>query len=89
MTDVAKAKDIESTDGEQTRRSSHCYLAIPTWSLVRIIRPILPSIHPWKNRRFGLREWRAGQTELCRWFDLYLAASFAGVVIAIAATVAR
>ncbi len=25
MTDVAKAKNAESTEGEQTRRSSHCY----------------------------------------------------------------
>lgn len=33
MKDVAEAKDIETTDGEQTRRSSHCYdrlFPIPT-----------------------------------------------------------
>ena len=28
MTDVAKAKDVETTDAEQTRRSSHCYAPV-------------------------------------------------------------
>lgn len=60
-----------------------CYMATPTWILTRMMRPFLSKSHPWKYRRFGLREWWSGQTELCRWFDIWIVVSLIGAVVAV------
>lgn len=36
--------------------------ALPTWVLVRMLRHFLPESHPWRHRRFTLREWSEGET---------------------------
>jgi hypothetical protein len=38
-------------------------LVFPTWVIVRIMLPFLPKGHPWKGRRFTLRDWAQGSTE--------------------------
>ena len=43
--------------------------SIPTWAVVRMLYPFLPKSHPWHGRRFTLREWWEGQTDVCRMFD--------------------
>lgn len=46
--------------------------ALPTWLLtVFIIRFFsLPTHHAWADRKFSLTDWHAGQTPLCKQFDL-------------------
>lgn len=46
--------------------------ALPSWLLIRISRPLLSSSHIWKHRRFGLKEWANGRTQLTREFDFVL-----------------
>jgi hypothetical protein len=46
--------------------------SLPTWLLTSAILPFLPAEHPWKGRRFTLRDWHDHQTMMCRWFDFYL-----------------
>lgn len=68
---------------EPTDHSGSCcdWLSLPTWLLLRAIRPALPATHPWKHRPYSLHEWRAGQTDLCRGFDLMLGVSSLTAVI--------
>lgn len=39
-------------------------LHLPVWLFIRLITPILPSKHPWKNKKFTLTEWANGATDL-------------------------
>ncbi len=39
MTDIAEAKDVETTDDEQTRRSSHCYPIVAHRTMIHAICP--------------------------------------------------
>ena len=43
--------------------------AIPTWLLTKALTPFLPKEHSWKYRRFSLRDWAYGRTELTEKFD--------------------
>lgn len=55
-------------------------VALPTWALTRMVRPFLPAQHPFKDRRFSLANWHAGQTPLCRGFDHVF---WGGIIMAI------
>jgi len=39
-------------------------LQFPVWLLLKLVTPILPSTHPWKNRKITLTEWTNGATDL-------------------------
>lgn len=45
-------------------------LSLPTWVIARMLLPFFSDAHPWKGRKLTLKAWRAGQTELCRTFDV-------------------
>lgn len=55
--------------------------AFPTWALTRFFSPFLPETHPWRFRRFTLREWEEGQTDLCRTFDFGFWVGFFGFTV--------
>ena len=44
--------------------------ALPTWMMTKAVCPFLPRKHPWKDRKFSLREWSDGRTLLCKALDL-------------------
>lgn len=50
------------------------WVAFPTWWIAWLIvcSPWCPATHPWRARPtfFTLAEWHAGQTPLCRQFDV-------------------
>lgn len=46
------------------------YWGLPTWIMFRVYRRLLPKGHAWRHRRFTLEDWVAGETDLCRGFDL-------------------
>ncbi len=60
------------------------FVAIPTWTITRLVLPFVPGNHPWYGKRFTLRDWASHQTPLCRMFDvmlwLWLPATAAGVI---------
>jgi hypothetical protein len=45
------------------------YIALPTWLIVMIVLPFIPTDHPWKGRRFTLEEWFEGRTTYTKLFD--------------------
>ena len=51
-------------------------LALPTWLLMQIARPVLPVKHPWKASAPSLYNWALHETHLCRQFDVLLWMSF-------------
>jgi hypothetical protein len=38
-------------------------LLLPTWVLIRLMTPILPKSHLWKNKKFTLTDWSNGATD--------------------------
>jgi len=46
-------------------------LTLPTWVLVRILIPILPKKHIWKNRKFTLKYWAEHSTQLNDSFSMF------------------
>ena len=47
------------------------YRSLPTWFITNCITPFLPHTHLWAGRKFTLKEWAEGQTDLCIAFDYY------------------
>jgi hypothetical protein len=49
---------------------------MPTWIIVRLIWIFIPKSHPWKKltdgKPFTYKEWRAGQTDYSREFDILI-----------------
>lgn len=45
-------------------------LSLPTWSLMILMRPILPNGHPFKKDKITLSDWNKHGSELLYAFDL-------------------
>jgi hypothetical protein len=58
--------------------------AFPSWAYFMLARPWLPKNHPWRKRRFSLRDWHACETPLCRILDVALVAGLANFAISVA-----
>lgn len=43
--------------------------AWPSWMLTRALCPFLPKTHPWRGRRFSLKDWYLGRTKFTMDFD--------------------
>lgn len=37
---------------------------LPTWILLKMMKPLLPKKHEWKNKNFTLTDWANGSTPL-------------------------
>lgn len=46
-------------------------IVLPTWILVRLMIPILPKKHAWKNRKFTLADWAEHSTDLNNAFSVF------------------
>jgi len=44
--------------------------AIPNWLMLKLMAPLLPKTHPWKDKHFSLRDWAYGRTKLTKTLDL-------------------
>jgi hypothetical protein len=40
-------------------------ILLPTWLIVKLMRPALPNGHAWKTQMPTYRQWRHGATDLC------------------------
>jgi hypothetical protein len=45
-------------------------ISLPTWVLMRSMRPLLPKNHPFRKEKITLSDWRKNGTELLYAFDL-------------------
>lgn len=59
------------------------FRALPTWLVNRLAIPMLKPEHPWYGKKFRLRDWYLGETELSRNFDFLLWVSWSGAAYAI------
>ena len=64
-------------------------LHLPTWLLVRLVTPILPSTHPWKNKKFTLTEWTNGATDNAFAISILLWGNFLSLVIVLTYLILR
>lgn len=51
-------------------------LLLPSWVLVRLMTPFLPSNHPFKNKKFTLDEWLKGSTNITMVLSILLWSNF-------------
>lgn len=40
------------------------FLVLPTWLMVNVMTPLLPTEHKWKNRHFSLSDWAKNATNI-------------------------
>lgn len=58
-------------------------LVLPSWIIVRITLPFLSKGHPWKGKRFTLRDWSKGSTKLNDQYSLMMWVGLIYVIIAL------
>lgn len=56
-------------------------LVLPTWLIVKMIQPMLPKLHPWKNGVPSLEDWSYHSTGVCKVLSLYFWMSLVNLIV--------
>ena len=64
-------------------------LQFPVWLLLKLVTPILPSTHPWKNRKITLTEWTNGATDLSLALGVLFQGNFISLTIVLTYLIVR